>query len=232
MTTPVKWHDGPMVGFDTETTGPEPETARIVSAAIFSRDSGSRSWLVSVDVDIPEEATAIHGITTAQARAEGRPLATVIGEIASALVDAWERGPVVIFNASFDLTILQRELERVGFPLIKIGPVIDPLVLDKQMDRYRKGSRKLVDMAAHYAVKAGDPHNAAGDAITATRLAWRLATRFPTLQRDIRHLHGEQIRWAREQRAGLEDYMRRTDPKANVDRGWPVLSSLCQEGIA
>lgn len=48
------------------------------------------------------------------------------------------------FNASFDLTMLEVESKRRGVATLlerleEIRPVIDPFVLDKKMDTYRRG---------------------------------------------------------------------------------------------
>ena len=63
----MNWSDGRLLAFDTETTGTDPETARIVSAACLWRGGASEAadeeWLVNPGVPIPAEATAIHGIT-------------------------------------------------------------------------------------------------------------------------------------------------------------------------
>ena len=72
--------------FDLETTGIDVETSRVVSAAIgVLGESGNLveqwNWLADPGVEIPEQASAVHGITTARARAEGRPAKEVIAEI-------------------------------------------------------------------------------------------------------------------------------------------------------
>jgi DNA polymerase-3 subunit epsilon len=70
------WADLPMVSFDLETTGVDVEADRIVTASIVRVTAGERSvaeWLVDPGIEIPQEATDVHGITTAQARADGVP---------------------------------------------------------------------------------------------------------------------------------------------------------------
>ncbi|MDR0366186.1 MAG: hypothetical protein LBH68_05095, partial [Bifidobacteriaceae bacterium] len=71
-----RWQSGDMrdlVGFDTETTGVRTEADRIVTAALVCRRAdGSReaaTWLINPGVEIPAQATAVHGITTAKAQA-------------------------------------------------------------------------------------------------------------------------------------------------------------------
>src|SRR5437764_9353353 len=115
----MTWHTRPFVSFDTESTGTDIETARIVTASVVTIDPTTgttevREWLTDVDdQEIPAEATAIHGITTEHAREHGRPAAEVAREIVEALADAWFRLlPVVAYNASYDLSLLDREMRR------------------------------------------------------------------------------------------------------------------------
>lgn len=170
-----------MLGFDLETTGPNPSTARIVTAHVvecgpagIGVDTG---WLVNPGMPIPSEATAIHGITDDIA-ATGFPTNEAVPLIADALAAAWRRGlPVVAFNASFDLTVLWTEWARLGFDARSVGPVLDPRVIDLGCDRYRRGKRKLLDVAAHYGVKLGAAHDAKADALMACRIVWTQARR-------------------------------------------------------
>ena len=55
------------------------------------------------------------------------------------------------------------------------APVIDPLVIDKAVDRYRKGKRTLEAAAAFYGVPLDDAHDAGADAIAAGRVAQAIA---------------------------------------------------------
>ena len=108
--------------------------------------------------------------------------------------------------------------------LTQPGPVIDPLVLDKAVDRYRRGKRTLEITAQHYRVALDDAHDAGADAIAAGRVAQALATAFPAeLDLDPRELHTRQAGWFAEQAASFEEYMRRVkDPSFVAARGWPV----------
>jgi hypothetical protein len=67
----VTWHTIPVLAFDTETTGVSIETDRIVSAAAIHMADGhadTTEWLADPGIDIPAEATAVHGITSEHAR--------------------------------------------------------------------------------------------------------------------------------------------------------------------
>lgn len=217
--------------FDLETTGIDVTTSRIVSAhvGVIGPDGAvleQTDWLADPGIEIPEQASAVHGITTAQARAEGRPAAEVVGEIIAALADLFSRGiAVTVYNASYDLSLLAHEARRYGLaPLDSPAPVIDPLVLDKAVDRYRKGKRTLEAAALHYAVSLVDAHTAGADAVAAGRVAQALAKAFPAeLALESSELHAKQIVWAAEHAASFQDYMRRTHNPNFTDSGtWPV----------
>lgn len=234
----MSWHTGPMTGFDLESTGVDPEADRIVTACVvtcgLAVGTASHTWLADPGIDIPAEATAVHGITTEKARADGRPAAEVVAELVRALAEAVEVGqPIVIMNAQFDLTMLDREARRHGVkPLSEVVGgrlnVLDPRVLDKHVDQYRSGGRTLTDLCAHYAVRLDNAHAADADAIAACRVAWRIGrdhTQIGTAA--LATLHLAQVRWAREQAEGLRDYFARTPGKEHLADGvrtdWPLI---------
>ena len=226
----MTWHLGRMAGFDLETTGPDPLTARIVTACIVQCGGGqpviSANWLTDVDGEtIPDEAARIHGITTDRAHADGVPLAEAVAEILAGLTQAILSGvPIVAMNARYDLTLLDREAERFGLDPLPAGPVVDPFVLDKQYDKYRKGSRKLTALCEYYAVPIGDAHTADADAIAACRVAWRLGQKYEQIGgATLDDLHGAQILWARQQAESLQEYFRQKDPTAVVEGAWPLI---------
>lgn len=200
------WTAGPFLGFDTETTGVDPRHDRIVTAALVTRDARGtrqRTWLIDPGVDIPEPASAIHGVTTDRARAEGAAPRVALEEIAVELVRAVGAGvPVVAYNACFDLTLLEHELARWQLPTLAErlgrtpGPVLDPLVIDRALDRERAGTRKLVDLCGHYRVEVLESlHTAEVDVLATLRVLDCLLGAFPELgARTLPELH----EWQRE----------------------------------
>ncbi|WP_433698277.1 exonuclease domain-containing protein [Nocardiopsis sp. CA-288880] len=230
----MTWHMQPMAALDFESTGLDLAADRIVTAALWRIDPGARTkdattWLADPGIEIPEEAAAIHGITTEHAREHGRPAAEVVAEIGAALERAVVEGlPVVIYNAPYDLGLLSAELERHGSGVSLFGQlrVVDPLVLDKQMDPYRRGGRKLVDVCAHHGVPLDEQqaHGASADALAAARLAWKLAAAHPELaEMGVDDLHAAQVGWKADQAASFQAYLRRgRDPEAVVDGSWPI----------
>ena len=228
------WHRGRLAAFDIETTGVDVGLDRIVTAAVSLTDGDrlveSHDWLVDPGVDIPSGATRVHGITTERARAEGRVPAEAIDEIVTALASRMQEGvPAIVFKAPFDLTVLDREARRCGVrPLLdRVGDamlVIDPLILDKQFDRFRRGRRTLSAVCAHYGVQLDDAHAANADALAAAQIARKLAQAFAELgEADLHALHGQQTVWAADQAASLESYFRGQGRREHVERAWPIV---------
>lgn len=234
--------------FDLETTGTDPQSDRIVTAAVVMDEPGClpqiHDWLVDPGVEIPEGASLIHGVTTEQARAEGISAAVGVAQIADALLAAVGSGvPVVGHNVVYDLTMLRAECVRHGLveragAVAAVRPVIDTIVLDRVVDPYRPknptarradparcGSRTLVDTCRVWGVElsAEDAHGAAADAQAAGGLARVLAGRRPELLvADPQELHDRQVGW---KRAQAEDFGRWLVSKGKVDdvsREWPV----------
>ncbi|GAA1990455.1 exonuclease domain-containing protein [Kitasatospora viridis] len=231
-----QWYEGPLASFDTETTGVDVEQDRIVSAALLVQSAPGApvqrsSWLADPGVPIPDGARAVHGITDEQVRAHGRPPTEVSTEIAVALAAQARAGvPLVVMNAPYDLTLLDRELRRhagstlaahlAGAELL----VVDPRVLDKHVDRYRKGRRTLTDLCAHYGVELAGAHDAGADAWAALQLVRVLGGRHRTALGELSpaELHLRQTAWHAAQARGLQAWFDRSGTQERVDRSWPL----------
>jgi len=223
------WSDTLAV-FDLETTGIDVETSRIVSATVAVLDAAGDvteriDWLLDPGVEIPTQATNVHGITTEHAVRHGREASAGVAEIVAALRSHLDRGlPLVAYNAPYDLTLLNRESIRHGVdPLVSPSPVIDPLVIDKAVDKYRKGKRTLEVTSAFYGVSLADAHDSGADAIAAGRvaqaIAWAHASALPV---SLAELHALQVTWCKQQADSFQLYMRRErDPQFVAAGGWP-----------
>ncbi|MFF7392910.1 3'-5' exonuclease [Streptomyces scabiei] len=234
------WYEGPLAAFDTETTGVDVETDRIVSAAVVVQDApGTRPrvtrWLVNPGVPVPAAATAVHGLTDDQLQRDGRWPAPVMEEIARALAEQAVRGrPLVVMNAPFDLTLLDRELRRHRASSLdrwfEATPlrVLDPRVLDKHLDRYRKGRRTLTDLCAHYEVTLDGAHDAAADAQAAMDVVRAVGHRFATRLARLSpaELHTLQAVWHAAQARGLQAWFARSGTEEAVDPAWPLRPDL------
>lgn len=231
----MNWHLGRLAGFDTESTGVDVEQDRIVTACVVQCGGGqpvtAANWLSNLDgATIPEAAIRVHGISTEKAHKEGQPAAQVIEQVVTALSAVVLSGiPVVAMNGRFDFTLLDREARRYGVQSLAdiVGAdlrVIDPYVIDKQVDRYRKGKRTLTDLCAHYKVPLDGAHTADADAIAACRVAWRQGQRYERLAAmSLDELHKAQTEWAAEQAASLQEYLRQKDPNAYCAPEWPLV---------
>jgi DNA polymerase-3 subunit epsilon len=228
------WVSGPLLGFDTETTGLDVATDRIVTAAVVVRVPGVstdvRTWLLDAGVDIPAEATAIHGITTEHARTRGQAPAEALEQIASVLTAHVSRGlPLVAYNAAFDLSLLDAELRRHGLATLpeRLGrpvfPVLDPLVIDRWQDAAREGKRRLGDLCTLYDVASvGDLHTADVDALVTLDVLDAQLVRYPHLRAvALEALHAAQAGTYRDWASTLNEE-RRVSGLAAISPAWPA----------
>lgn len=228
------WHERRFLALDLETTGVDREKDRIVSTAlaIVNAQGGVDSSyydLVRQDAPIPAEATKIHGITTERCEAEGQPLAVVVHKVFSSLEWAMPRGvPLVIMNAQFDWSFLHAEAARLT-PTATVPPalILDPLVIDRKVDQFRKGSRKLPDLVRQYGIDpdtvAGEFHDARKDCVLAALAMRGLAQAFFSLQAStLEALYGAQSLWFREWRDQINNYWRTNLIDKRVEGEWPA----------
>lgn len=215
-----------MLSFDLETTSVKPKEARIVTSALVridGRDVDAREMLADPGVPIPEEAAVVHGITTEKAQAEGRPHDEVLAETVSAIKQAWADGlTLIVYNAQYDLSVLR----ALTGDFTVDGPVFDPFVIDRVMDKFRKGKRTLTDVSAHYGVEIGNAHEATADALAAARVAWKQVRKFPELtEMDMDELMEFQaVKW-HEDRLSFKKYLEGKGRDASdVSTAWPMIS--------
>ncbi|MGP3980275.1 3'-5' exonuclease [Streptomyces sp. KR80] len=234
------WFEGPLAAFDTETTGVDVEQDRIVSAALVVQSAPEAAprvtrWLVNPGVPVPEAATVIHGLTEDHLQRNGRWPSPVMEEVARALTAQSVAGtPLVVMNAPFDLTLLDRELRRhrakslADYFGCSSLCVLDPHVLDRHLDRYRKGRRTLSDLCTHYGVLLAEAHDAAADAMAALDVVRKLGRRFAARLESMSaaELHTRQAVWHAAQARGLQAWFARNGSTEAVDPAWPLRPEL------
>ena len=216
-----------MLAFDLETTSANPKQARIVTSALVridGRDVQKVEHLADPGIEIPQEATNVHGITTEKARAEGRPHEEVLKDTVDAIKAAWEDGlTLIVYNAAFDLTVLR----SLTGDFTVTGPVYDPYVIDRVSDKWRKGKRTLGAVCEHYGVELGNAHEATADALAAARVAWKqVRQHYPNLaQMDENELMEFQaVKWY-EDRVAFKKYLEGKGRDASdVSTAWPLIS--------
>jgi DNA polymerase-3 subunit epsilon len=226
----LPWHRGPLASYDCETNGLNTATDRIVTAALVRQDGTVQEWLSDLDgAEIPTAASGIHGVTTAHAHTHGRPAKEVVDEIADAIAAEFDaHAALVVMNAPFDLPLLDAECARYGVPTVAdrfgcVEPVIDPLVLDRRLDRYRKGKRNLETLAVHYGVALDAAHTAVADARAALDVAREIGERYAQVQLPAARVHLHQVQWHREWAANFQAHLRRKgEAAAVVDGSWPL----------
>lgn len=216
--------------FDLETTGLDLKQSRIVTACVAEIDSdgqvlSSAEWLADPGIEIPAIAASVHGITTEIARRDGRPAGQVVAEIIEALRALTAQGvAIVAYNASYDFSILYYEALRHQLtPVEQELLVIDPLVIDKTLDRYRKGKRNLETSASLFGIQLDNAHNATADAVAAGRIAQHLAKTYSKdLDISLAELHQKQIEWSKAIDVSYETWRRGNEPGYTAWIGWPI----------
>ena len=217
-----------MIGLDYETTDVDTEAARIVTGTLYVIEPGvepvKHSWLVDPGVEIPEATTAIHGISTEKARAEGMPPVEALEQMTRLLFEHWTPDvPLVAYNASYDLSLYRAECARHGVVAVDLDGrhVVDPLVIDREVDRYRKGGRKLGDVCKHYRVELVDAHTSDADTLATLRLAYMIARRFPRQvgMVDLSALHASQRVWHRTWAQRMATFLRKEATRLETNWG-------------
>lgn len=214
-----------------ETTGVDVDADRAVTASLIhivpGQDPDVRSFLIDPGIEIPEAATAIHGITTEQVREHGRRAAEVWPEIADLLADWWTpEHPIVAYNGSYDLSMSDRELSRHGLGGIEFGTgdqqrvLIDPLVISRALNRYAKGGHKLETVCGRYGVTLDNAHNSDADTMATLRLAFKMAIRHPGAVGTVplRDLVGLQREWHAAWCARTAQFL--GDEAIKLERAW------------
>ena len=225
---PQTWLERPLAALDLETTGTDPTTSRCIEVAVVlvgaDGDPDDDGYLTLIDCGepIPDEAVAIHGISTERMRAEGVSPAAALTEVAARLGTFAAAGiPVVIYNARFDWPLLEAEAQRAGIDLPEVT-FIDPMVIDRHLDRYRRGKRRLGDVAQHYGVDAGTAHSAYDDALASARITQAIGRAYPHLgDHTPAELHDLQRDWFTQWRDGFNRFLRGKGSDDLVTGTWP-----------
>jgi DNA polymerase III subunit epsilon len=153
---------------DFEATGVDATTEHAVTAAIVDIHPDRRPevihWTLDPGVEVPTEAVEVHGYTrdrvldlvggpgralrvgggTSTSMTVDGALAEIAGLVAMAM---HTEVPLVVANAPYDLTLLEAELGRHGIDSLTCRPsgirgVVDPMVIDRAFDTYRKACYK------------------------------------------------------------------------------------------
>ena len=136
---------------DTETTGLDPlrgdRLVEIGCVEIFNRMPTGQIFHrhINPERDMPAEAFAVHGLSS-EFLADKPLFAHVVDEFLEFIADA----PLVIHNASFDISFINAELDRIKRPAIARDRLVDTLLLARR--KHPGVSNRLDDLCSRYAI--------------------------------------------------------------------------------
>lgn len=176
------WYEESWCVLDTETTGLGTHD-RVVQLGLVRFDRGKvvDAWgsLVCPGIEIPEQATAIHGIRTVDV-ANAPPWTAMLPKI----IEMSRGAHVAAYNAPFDKRMFFSEMDRLtvsleDLPLPIFQPQhrwIDPLVAARTIDRFVKGTgrHKLSAVCERRGIVLGNAHDAVADAVAAGQVLWSM----------------------------------------------------------
>lgn len=156
---------------DTETTG--------ISAPIYVVEIGAqkmRGWtpegpafrrLINQNLDIPPEASRIHGYTREILERDGDPAAVVYRDFASYVSDL----PLVAYNLEYDLDeVLLPEWKRLNIGPIGVSGFCALRLAQRLLDPVPSGNCKLQTLRQYYRLPDRGAHTALGDVETVADL--------------------------------------------------------------
>src|SRR6266702_7551713 len=136
---------------DTETTGLDPlrgdRLVEIGCVEIYNRMPTGQSYhcYINPQRDMPAEAFAVHGLSSEFL--SNKPLFTeVVEEFLAFVADA----PLVIHNASFDISFINAELDRIKRPVSEKDRLVDTLLLARR--KHPGVSNRLDDLCSRYSI--------------------------------------------------------------------------------
>ena len=136
---------------DTETTGLDPlrgdRLVEIGCVEMFNRMPTGQTYhcYINPERDMPAEAFNVHGLSTEFLAS--KPLFT---EVVDAFLEFVADAPLVIHNASFDISFINAELDRVKMPPIARERLVDTLLLARR--KHPGVSNRLDDLCSRYAI--------------------------------------------------------------------------------
>ena len=163
------------IAFDTETTGLDPASGRIVEIGAVKFDRcgviARYNVLINPEMPMPEEAGKVNGITDAMLK--DKPL---IADVFPDFFDFIGTGVLVAHNAPFDINYVNAELKRAGkSPLT--NKAVDTRIFAKEVFP-GLSSYALQDLAVQFSITALEAHRAEDDARVCMELFEKILSRF------------------------------------------------------
>ena len=176
----------PIVFFDLETTGINIANDRIVEISILkvypNGNKESKTWLVNPEIEIPKEASDIHGITNERVVTE-----PTFKELAKEISNLIEGCDLAGFNSSrFDIPLLAEEMLRAGIDF----DMKNRVSVDVQVIYHKKEQRTLSAAYEYYCGKSlENAHSAEADTNATYEILKAQLDKYDDLENDMRYLH-------------------------------------------
>ncbi len=136
---------------DTETTGLDPlrgdRLVEIGCVEIFNRMPTGQTYHVYINPerDMPAEAFAVHGLS-----AEFLSTKPLFHEVVDGFLEFIGDAPLVIHNASFDISFINAELDKIKRAAIPRERLVDTLLLARR--KHPGVSNRLDDLCSRYSI--------------------------------------------------------------------------------
>ena len=153
--------DNSFVIIDIETTGLSAETDGIIEIGAIRVVNGKIAeeyeQLICVDKKIPQNISALTGITQEQINENGKP----IQEVLPSLIDFINDSEVVGYNVDFDREFLLAQCDKLGMDITKVKFTDVMVTIKNKLKGMR--SYKLESVAKRLGIKTKQQHRALAD---------------------------------------------------------------------
>jgi len=176
----------PLVFFDLETTGVNIATDRIVEISILkvfpNGNKESKTWLVNPEIEIPKEASDIHGITNEKVVSE--PTFKELAPKVSRMIDGCD---LAGFNSNrFDIPLFAEEMLRAKTNF----DMNDRVAIDVQVIFHKKEERTLSAGYKFYCGKSlENAHSAEADTLATYEILKAQLEKYDDLENDVKFLN-------------------------------------------
>lgn len=197
------------VAFDTETTGLKPGVDRVVEIGAIKFDCNGiiarMNILINPEMPIPKEATDVNHITDEMVK-DKPTMAVAIHDFLNFIRDCI----LVIHNATFDISMMNAELHRLGGSELK-NKVFDTLIFAKEVYPGFQ-SYSLQNLAKAFDIDVYDAHRAEDDSRVCMDLFFKA----------VQHFFEEDA-------SLLENYRKQVNPDDYLHAPLPSFSKPSQE---
>ncbi len=170
-----------LIGYDTETTGFNEESGRMVEMAAIRCDFDGGNVetfvaLVNPGISIPEAVSKIHGITDSVVA--GCPhIDTEFPKFLDFILDVSKPTLLMAHNAEFDNRFIAAQIRRQGLKPVRRSPILCTCELSRSLNTgvTRVKDHKLGTLAGHFGIPVDGAHRTMVDVRTMIGVFLRMA---------------------------------------------------------